>query len=51
MAYDSKAILKFCINGILDGKMSNGRGDLHPPPGKSSPFLNLSSKKHIYNHI
>ena len=31
MAYDSKAILKCCIYGILDEKMSNGRGDLPHP--------------------
>ena len=31
MAYDSKAMLKLCIYGILDVKMSNGRGDLSHP--------------------
>ena len=32
MAYDSKAIYFFCIYGILDVEMSNGRGDLPHPP-------------------
>ena len=31
MAYDSKIIKKFCIYGILDVEMSNGRGDLPHP--------------------
>ena len=32
MAYDSKAIQNVCVYGILDVKMSNGRGDLPHPP-------------------
>ena len=31
MAYESKAIENVCIYGILDVKMSNGRGDLPHP--------------------
>ena len=31
MAYDSKAILSYFMYGILDVKMSNGRGDLPHP--------------------
>ena len=31
MAYDSKAIYIFCIYGILDVEMANGRGDLPHP--------------------
>ena len=43
MAYDSKAIYFFCIYGILDVEMSNGRGDLlHPPP---PPEYNVSKLK------
>ena len=46
MAYENKAIYKFCIYGILAVKMSNGRGDLrHPPEYNVSKFkrkLNLT---------
>ena len=32
MTYDRKAVYKNCVYGILDVKMSNGRGDFAPPP-------------------
>ena len=39
MTYDSKAIKKFCIYGILVVKMSNGIGDLpHPLEYNVSKF-------------
>ena len=39
MPYDRKAIEKNCVYGILDVKMSNGRGDLpHIPEYNVSKF-------------
>ena len=31
MSYDSKTIQIFCIYGILDARMSNGKGDIPHP--------------------
>ena len=38
MAYDSKAMQKLCVYGILDMKMSNARGFTPPPEYNVSKF-------------
>ena len=47
MAYDSKAIIIFCIYGIFNVKMSNGRGDLPHPLSIMYPNLKRNEILHI----